>query len=90
MVRKRAPNSRMAKGRAALPRPQSVAAGVVGMGLMGRSIATCLVAAGHPVVGVTRSPSDRPVTRRRIHAFLRGMKREGLLAGDPSVVIKRL
>jgi 3-hydroxybutyryl-CoA dehydrogenase len=60
------------------------------MGLMGRSIATCLLAAGHPVVGMTRSPSDQPVTRRRIHALLRGMKREGLLAGEPSVVIKRL
>ena len=46
---KRAPDSRKAaKGRAAPPRPQSVPAGVVGMGLMGRSIATCLLAAGHP------------------------------------------
>ena len=88
---KRASNfSKVAKGRAALPRPQSVPAGVVGMGLMGRSIATCLLAAGHPVVGVTRDRSDRPVARRRIHAFLRGMKREGLLTGDPSLVLKRL
>ena len=91
MIAKRTPSSRQAeKVRANLPRPESVPAGVVGMGLMGRSIVTCLLAAGHPVVGLTRSASDRPGARRRINAFLRGMKREGLLAGEPSAVIKKL
>jgi len=75
---------------AARTRPQSVPAGVVGLGLMGRSIITCLLAAGHRVVGVTRSLARRSDTRRHIHALLRGMKREHLLAGHPRVAVDRL
>jgi len=34
--------------------PAEWPAAVIGMGLMGHSIAACLLAAGHPVTGVTR------------------------------------
>jgi 3-hydroxybutyryl-CoA dehydrogenase len=79
-----------AEGRAVLPRTASVSVGVVGLGLMGRSIVTCLLAAGHPVVGVTRSLAQRPDTRRRVYGLLRGMQGEGLLAGNPRAAMERL
>jgi len=62
---------------------------VVGVGLMGRSIITCLLAAGHPVVGMTRSVSRRRGTRRQIVGFLHEMKRERLLSGDPRAAAER-
>jgi 3-hydroxybutyryl-CoA dehydrogenase len=64
--------------------------GVVGLGLMGNSIIACLLAAGHPVVGVTRSLSKRRNTRRHLQSILRQMKREKLLSSDPAQVLKKL
>lgn len=64
--------------------------GVVGLGLMGRSITTCLLAAGHPVIAVTRSVARRGGIRRQIGAMLREMRSEGLLRRDPNAVLKRL
>jgi 3-hydroxybutyryl-CoA dehydrogenase len=64
--------------------------GVVGLGLMGRSIITCLLAAGHPVTAVTRSLARHKDTRKQILALLREMKGEGLLKQDPKAVIERL
>jgi 3-hydroxybutyryl-CoA dehydrogenase len=64
--------------------------GVVGLGLMGNSIIACLLAAGHPVVGVTRSLSKRRNTRRHLQSILRQMKREKLLSYDPAEVLKKL
>lgn len=55
---------------------------------MGTSIIACLLAAGHRVVGITRSVSRRRNTRRQILTFLREMKREKLLSGDPGAVAK--
>jgi len=49
---------------------------------MGTSIATCLLAAGHPVVGVERNPLKRSSARRRTLAYLRQMRAEGLVKGD--------
>ena len=64
--------------------------GVVGLGLMGNSIIACLLAAGHPVVGVTRSLSKRRNTRRHLQSILRQMKREKLLSSDPAQVLTKL
>jgi len=64
--------------------------GVIGLGLMGNSIMACLLAAGHPVVGVTRSVAKRRNTRRHLQALLRQMKNEKLLSGDPARVLKNL
>jgi 3-hydroxybutyryl-CoA dehydrogenase len=64
--------------------------GVVGLGLMGNSIIACLLAAGHPVVGVTRSLAKRRNTRRHLQSILRQMKREKLLSYDPAEVLKKL
>ncbi len=64
--------------------------GVVGLGLMGNSIIACLLAAGHPVVGVTRSLSKRRNTRRHLQSILRQMKREKLLSSDPAQALTKL
>lgn len=63
--------------------------GVVGMGLMGTSIVTCLLAAGHPVAAVEVDAFKRRSARRRLLALLRELREEGLLKSGPSQVIKR-
>lgn len=75
------------KGRAA---KSSVPVGVLGMGLMGRSIVTCLLSAGHRVTGITSSPSKLTTTRRHVLRLLRDLEREGLLRSDPHHLIERL
>jgi 3-hydroxybutyryl-CoA dehydrogenase len=70
--------------------PGDFPVGVVGMGLMGTSIATCLLAAGHAVVGIDRTAKQLAAARRKIGPLLREMRREGLLRGDPAAVAKRL
>jgi len=70
--------------------PADIPIGVVGLGLMGNSIMACLLAAGHPVVGVTRRLARRRNTRRHLHSLLREMKREKLLSADPTRVLEEL
>ncbi len=71
-------------------RPAGFPIGVVGMGLMGRSIVTCLLAAGHPVVGITRTASKLTSTRRQVLRLLKEMRRERLLKKDPDRLIQLL
>ncbi|HEV2383587.1 MAG TPA: 3-hydroxyacyl-CoA dehydrogenase family protein [Terriglobia bacterium] len=80
---------RLARQSAARWRTTDIPAGVVGLGLMGTSITACLLAAGHPVVGVSKDLNER-LTRRRLLDLLRGMKREKLLAGHPTSIVKNL
>lgn len=75
-------------------RPESfktgtIPAGVVGMGLMGTSIVSCLLAAGHPVIGITGSASKLKSTRKRLSSLLAEMKKEGLFRGDPERALAR-
>src|SRR5713101_663738 len=69
---------------------QPVPAGVVGLGLMGTSISTCLVAAGHRVVAIDKDAARRRNLKRRVSVLLRDMRREKLLAKDPASVLKNL
>jgi 3-hydroxybutyryl-CoA dehydrogenase len=71
-------------------KPADIPVGVVGLGLMGTSIMACLLAAGHPVVGVTRSLSRRRNTRRHLQSLLREMKGQKLLFADPALVVRNL
>lgn len=68
----------------------NIPVGVVGLGLMGTSVATCLLAAGHPVAAVEIDDKKRQSARRRILNHLREMKKEGLLRTDPGKVVARL
>ena len=52
---------------------------VIGLGLMGRSIAACLLSAGHRVIGITNDASTRAATIQRVSALLEEMRPEGLL-----------
>jgi len=69
---------------------QLVPAGVVGLGLMGTSIVTCLVAAGHPVVAIDKDAARRRNLKRRVGLLLLNMRREKLLSKDPASVLKYL
>jgi 3-hydroxyacyl-CoA dehydrogenase len=68
----------------------SIGIGVVGLGLMGTSVATCLLAAGHPVAAVEIDATKRRSARRKILNYLQEMKREGLLKGNPREATGRL
>ena len=69
---------------------QPVPAGVVGLGLMGTSIVTCLAAAGHAVVGIDKDVNRQRSLKRRVSTLLRNMRREKLLSRDPAGVLKHL
>jgi 3-hydroxybutyryl-CoA dehydrogenase len=70
-------------------KPAEYPAAVIGMGLMGHSIAACLLAAGHTVTGVTRSTARHRRTPARIAGLLREMAREGMLKRDPARLMAR-
>jgi 3-hydroxybutyryl-CoA dehydrogenase len=79
--------------RAAAIRPldaSAAPAGVVGLGLMGQSVVTCLLAAGHPVVAVTRRPERWEAVRRHIRILLRQLQAEGLLKQGIPAILKNL
>jgi len=74
-------------------RPRTLAcgdAGVVGMGLMGCSIAACLLAAGHTVAAVEVDPARLRKAPRRVLSLLEGLTEEGLLRSNPRTALRRL
>lgn len=64
--------------------------GTVGLGLMGSSIATCILAAGHAVTSLIKDLAQAGEARERIIGYLEQLKGEGLLKEAPAVVIDRL
>ncbi len=64
--------------------------GVVGLGLMGSSITTCLLIAGHPVVGVAPLANELHQSENRVKAHLRKSKEEGLVKHPPKYYLKQL
>jgi 3-hydroxybutyryl-CoA dehydrogenase len=69
---------------------ETIPVGVVGLGLMGCSIVTCLLAAGHPVVAVAPIPTDVPTAEPRIRHHLADMHDHGMLTQPPAAVLDRL
>jgi 3-hydroxybutyryl-CoA dehydrogenase len=69
--------------------PQNRPVAVIGLGLMGRSIVACLLAAGHPVLGVTRNAGKRRDSRAEIRELLGQMESEGLLKENPEQALNR-
>jgi len=74
------------KSKSKTPPPAPV--GVIGLGLMGASITTCLLAAGHPVIGIDKDAAKRRNARKHVLALLREMRREKLLSKDPARLAK--
>src|SRR5438094_3100313 len=70
--------------------PAETPAGLVGVGLMGTSIAACLLIAGHTVAAVEVDAPKRRRARSAVLALLEGARKEKLLRGDPAKVIQRL
>lgn len=64
--------------------------GVVGLGLMGCSICSCLLMAGHPVVAVAALPSDLLKAEDRIRGHLEASRREGLAHAGPDAYMASL
>lgn len=69
---------------------QPVTAGVIGLGLMGTSITSCLIAAGHRVVGIDKDVARRRGLKRSVEALLREMRAEKLLSKQPAGLLNNL
>jgi 3-hydroxybutyryl-CoA dehydrogenase len=67
-----------------------ISVGVVGLGLMGCSITTCLLMAGHPVVAVAPLPIDLDNAEKRIRHHLQKSLEEGLIQQQPDSYFKHL
>ncbi|MCE7070127.1 3-hydroxyacyl-CoA dehydrogenase family protein [Dyadobacter sp. CY327] len=70
--------------------PQEISVGVVGLGLMGCSITTCLLIAGHPVVAVAPIASDLIHAESRVCNHLKHSFENGLVANGPEFYIDQL
>ncbi|MGA0559663.1 3-hydroxyacyl-CoA dehydrogenase family protein [Larkinella sp. VNQ87] len=64
--------------------------GTVGLGLMGSSIATCLLAAGHEVISLVKDIAQADEARARILSYLQQLQEEGLLSAPPEAVLQRI
>ncbi len=64
--------------------------GTVGLGLMGSSIATCLLAAGHSVTTLVNDISQREPATQTILEYLEQLKSEGLLQDEPKALLKNI
>ena len=69
---------------------EKIPIGTIGLGLMGSSIATCLLAAGHKVITLVRDVEKGKMAKRKILNFLEQLKTEKLLNEDPSDVVERM
>lgn len=63
--------------------------GTVGLGLMGSSIATCILAAGHEVTSLVKDLSQANEAKARILGFLEQLHEEEILTQNPQEVLKR-
>ena len=69
---------------------EKIRIGVVGLGLMGSSIVTCILAAGHEVTALTRNIERSDEARKRITNFLVQLQEEKMLKEDPDKILKNL
>ncbi len=69
---------------------EKISIGVVGLGLMGCSITTCLLMAGHVVKGIAPIPVDLDFAGKRVADYLVRAKQEGLLTDQPDILLSNL
>ena len=67
-----------------------ITVGVVGLGLMGCSITTCLLMAGHEVIAVAPLAIDLDHAEGRIREHLVNSRKEGLVKNGPDHYLKKL
>ncbi len=70
--------------------PTTIHTGVVGLGLMGCSITTCLLMAEHPVVAIAPIPDDLIHAQNRITSHLMKSQEEGLINNPPAYYLAKL
>lgn len=70
--------------------PAEVPVGVVGLGLMGSSIVTCLLLAGHPVIGIAPLPADLETAPTRIQENLAQASEQEICTEKPDYYFKNL
>ena len=63
---------------------------VVGLGLMGCSITTCLLMAGHPVVAMAPILTDLPTAEPRIRHHLDDLRTHGIVMQEPEFFLRNL
>jgi 3-hydroxybutyryl-CoA dehydrogenase len=68
--------------------PEKTPAAVAGLGLMGSSISACLLAAGHPVVGLETDRNRHRGAGARTARLLREMRQAGLLDAPVDAVME--
>jgi 3-hydroxybutyryl-CoA dehydrogenase len=68
----------------------TVNVGIVGLGLMGCSITTCLLIAGHKVIAVAPIPDDLLLAKKRITEHLKKSLKEKLVKKRPHHYLKNL
>ncbi|WP_018616939.1 3-hydroxyacyl-CoA dehydrogenase family protein [Segetibacter koreensis] len=71
-------------------RTKEIGVGVVGLGLMGCSITTCLLMAGHPVVAVAPISDDLKHAESRVRNHLLKSREQGLVNEVPEYYMKHL
>jgi 3-hydroxybutyryl-CoA dehydrogenase len=69
---------------------KTIPIGVVGLGLMGCSITTCLLMAGHKVIAVAPVSIDLEHAEKRIQAHLLRSKEHGLIEQEPGYYLQQL
>jgi 3-hydroxybutyryl-CoA dehydrogenase len=69
---------------------EKIQIGTVGLGLMGSSIATCILAAGHPVTALTNTIQQKEEAVKRIETYLLQLQEEGIIKETPAAVLQRL
>lgn len=70
--------------------PSQIPVGVVGLGLMGCSITTCLLIAGHKVVAIAPLPIDLDTAETRIHEHLSQSYEQEICLEQPAYYLKNL
>lgn len=69
---------------------EEIKIGVVGLGLMGCSITTCLLMAGHPVIAVAPVPADLAHAAKRVTGHLQRSRKEKLVNNTASSFLRNL
>ena len=69
---------------------KDIPVGVVGLGLMGSSIVTCLLMAGHPVTGIAPVPGDLQQAEKRIRHHLQQAFETGIASKPPDDFLQSL
>lgn len=69
--------------------PSEITVGVIGLGLMGKSIAACLVAAGHRVIGLDSEAARRGEAGPAIRDMLAELSAEGSLLEPVDAALER-